>query len=98
MATVAEAVMERREDRQYDFNGELLEHALATAAKKAEQTILAMQFISPGRHAGPGGDIDAIASEAMERYPGFRAVASPLIGEHPLFEEILNDRIDAVRS
>jgi sirohydrochlorin ferrochelatase len=98
MATVAEAVMERREDRQYDFNGELLEHALATAAQKTEQAILAMQFISPGRHAGLGGDIDAIAREVMDRYPGFRAVTSPLISEHPLFEEILSDRIDAVRS
>lgn len=98
IATVAEAVMERRKDSQYDFNGELLEHALAAAAQKAEQTILAMQFISPGRHAGPGGDIDDIAREAMDRYPGFRAVASPLIGEHSLFEEILSDRIEAVRS
>ena len=97
IATVAEAVMERREDRQYDFNGELLEHALATAAQQTEQTILAMQFISPGRHAGAGGDIDDIARKVMNRYPGFRAVASPLIGEHPLFEEILSDRIDAVR-
>jgi sirohydrochlorin ferrochelatase len=98
LASVAEAVMERREGRQYDFNGELLEHALATAAKGAEQTILAMQFISPGRHAGAGGDIDGIVREAMNRYPGFRAVTSPLIGEHPLFEEILSDRIDAAGS
>jgi hypothetical protein len=34
----------------------------------------------------------------MGQYPGFRVVASPLIGEHPLFEEILSDRIDAVRA
>jgi hypothetical protein len=57
-----------------------------------------MQFISPGRHAGPGGDIADIARKVMGQYPGFRVVASPLIGEHPLFEEILSDRIDAVRA
>jgi len=98
IAKVTEAVMERREERQYDFNGDLLEHALATAAQKGEQTILAMQFISPGRHAGAGGDIDRITRNAMHRHPGFRAVVSPLIGEHPLLEDILSDRIEAVRS
>lgn len=94
VATIDEAVMERREGSEYDFNGQLLEQALERAAARHEPTLLAMQFISPGRHAGPGGDIDEIVRRARDRHPGFHAVASPLIGEHPLFEEILSERID----
>ncbi len=53
IATVAEAVMERREDRQYDFNGELLEHALATAAQTsgANDSSNAVHFTGPTRRA-----------------------------------------------
>jgi len=105
---VTEAVMERRQGRQYDFNGQLLEEALATATPlevpehpRAQplggdvqtDVVLAMQFISPGRHAGPGGDIGDIVETAMGRYPGLRAVESRLISDHPLFTEILYDRI-----
>jgi sirohydrochlorin ferrochelatase len=61
---VTEAVMERRQGREYDFNGQLLEEVLAAAAPKRPlaqslgsefrtDIVLAMQFISPGRHAGP---------------------------------------------
>jgi hypothetical protein len=54
--------------------------------------VLAMQFISPGRHAGHGGDIGEIVESAMERYPGLRVVESRLISDHPLFADILYDR------
>lgn len=105
---VTEAVMERRQGRQYDFNGKLLEEVLAAAApieaprrplaqSRGENTrtdvVLAMQFISPGRHAGPGGDISDIVETAMERNPNLRAVESRLISDHPLFADILYDRI-----
>ncbi|MGB5735929.1 MAG: CbiX/SirB N-terminal domain-containing protein [Thiohalocapsa sp.] len=97
LAPVTQAVMERRAGREYDFNGELLGDVLAAAARNGELIILAMQFISPGRHAGAGGDIEGIAREVMESHPGARAVMSPLIGEHPLLAEILSDRINATR-
>lgn len=96
---VREAVMERRPGAAYDFNGKLLEEALTAkeTGRLPANVVLAMQFISPGRHAGEGGDIDAIAREAMERTPGLRVVTSRLIGDHPLFLDILQDRIEQVR-
>jgi hypothetical protein len=53
-----------------------------------------MQFVSPGRHAGAGGDVEAIAREAMQRYPGLRVLLSRLVSEHPLFTEVLDSRVD----
>ena len=93
-AEVDQAVMERRAGRRYDFNGELLEDVLDArgAAGTPTNVVLAMQFISPGRHAGAGGDVDDICLRAMARWPGLRVLKSRLISEHPLFEEILYDR------
>lgn len=95
---VTEAVMERREGAQYDFNGELLEDVLAAAAKGTEGSdiVLAMQFISPGRHAGPSGDIERIAKTAMDKHRGLRIATSRLVSEHPLFDDILVERTQAV--
>jgi hypothetical protein len=89
--------MERRQGPEYDFNGQLLGDLLdACAAKKPGAVIvLAMMFISPGRHAGPGGDIDQICRDAMDRNPGLRVGVSDLVGEHPLLIEILNQRLQA---
>ncbi len=94
------AVMERRSGQEYDFNGVLLEDMLDQLGnEQPEQTvILAMLFLSPGRHAGPGGDIEEIAAEAQNKYPGLRVIPSPLIGDHPLLLSILEDRLSAVLS
>jgi sirohydrochlorin ferrochelatase len=92
---VDQAVMERRSGREYDFNGRLLEELLDEAG--AETVVLAMMFISPGRHAGPRGDIAQIGADAMRKKPGLRVVASSLIGEHPLLIDILRDRLLAMQ-
>ncbi|MGD8207483.1 MAG: CbiX/SirB N-terminal domain-containing protein [Thiohalocapsa sp.] len=91
---VAEAVMERRQGASYDFNGQLLERSLAELGPRQTTVVLAMQFVSPGRHAGAGGDVEAIAREAMQRYPGLRVLLSRLVSEHPLFTEVLDSRVD----
>jgi sirohydrochlorin ferrochelatase len=100
---VAEAVMERRDGAEYDFNGPLLAEALGgkdvgagASGPRARPVVLAMQFISPGRHAGEGGDIAEIVAEAQAKTPGLRALISALIGEHPLFVDILADRAAAL--
>jgi sirohydrochlorin ferrochelatase len=95
---LSQAVMERRQGPEYDFNGQLLGDLLdACAAKNSNAVIvLAMMFISPGRHAGPGGDIDQICHDAVQRNPGLRVGISDLVGEHPLLIEILNERLQAV--
>ncbi|MCE2685030.1 MAG: cobalamin biosynthesis protein CbiX, partial [Verrucomicrobiae bacterium] len=50
--------MERREGPEYAFNEPLLETALRGC--NSNVTIL-MLFVLPGRHAGPGGDVETIA-------------------------------------
>jgi len=92
---LTQAVMERREGAEYDFNGQLLGDLLDAYAARDEATVivLAMMFISPGRHAGPGGDIEQICRAARERNPGLKLGVSGLVGEHPLLIEILRQRL-----
>ncbi len=91
---VAEAAMERRPGAQYDFNGPQLEDWLERqAAAGQSELLLALMFFLPGRHAGAGGDIEAIMERVMQRHPGLRIAATPLVGEHPLLLEILLDRL-----
>lgn len=94
---LGQAVMERRQGAEYDFNGQLLGDLLDSYMAQDGQAVvvLAMMFISPGRHAGPGGDIEAICREAMARNPGLRVQISPLVGEHPKLIEILKARLEA---
>lgn len=91
-AVVDEAVMERREGRDYDFNGVLLANRLEGLKGRVA---LAMVFIAPGRHAGPGGDIAEICEAAEQANPGLTLVPSPLVGEHPRLVELLAERLDA---
>lgn len=89
---VDQAVMERREGRVYDFNGQLLEERLQGARG---EIVLAMLFISPGRHAGEGGDIAEICAAAERTNRGLKVTPSPLVGEHPKLVEILQQRLEA---
>jgi sirohydrochlorin ferrochelatase len=95
--TLSEAVMERREGREYDFNGKLLEDLLREyAEQKPDQTIiLSMLFLLPGRHAGYGGDIDAICHSVLQDYPQLKIYMTPLVGDHPGIIEILRSRLES---
>ena len=57
---------------------------------------ISMLFISPGRHAGEGGDIAGICAHMMQRYPGLAVQISPLVGDNPLLIDLLNDRLQGV--
>jgi sirohydrochlorin ferrochelatase len=96
--TLQEAVMERRAGSEYDFNGALLEERLQIMAREDPQrtVLLAMLFLSPGRHAGPGGDIEEIGQRVMQAYPGFRVIPTALVGEHEGLVDILADRLREV--
>jgi hypothetical protein len=60
---------------------------------------VAMQFLLPGRHAGPTGDVAAICREAEAASGGtLRTTMTPLVGEHPLLIDILADRWQAAIS
>ncbi|MBK1644097.1 cobalamin biosynthesis protein CbiX [Thiocapsa imhoffii] len=91
---LGEAVMERRAGSEYDFNGALLEDHLRklAAVDPSSPVILSMLFLSPGRHAGPGGDIAEICATVSADCPGFRTVYTPLVGSHPKLIEILARR------
>lgn len=93
--TVSEVIassMERRDGPEYAFNEPLLER-IDTVAKSRGDCIVAMFFLLPGRHAGEGGDVVEICDGLRER-GAFEAVhVTPLLGEHPLLLEILEDRL-----
>lgn len=95
-----QAVMERREGPKYDFNGPLLQDLLEDLARDNEDLTVAvsMLFLSPGRHAGEGGDIADICGHAMQKHPGLRIHISPLVGDNPLLVDLLCDRLQRVRN
>lgn len=92
--SLSEAAMERREGSEYDFNGPLLSDWLETlAAEGHKSAIVIMQFLLPGRHAGPGGDVSDICQQVMNEYPDFQVQITPLISEHPAFVDLLATRL-----
>ena len=93
-----QAAMERREGPEYDFNGPLLQDLLMELARAHEvvKVAISMLFISPGRHAGEGGDIAGICARMMQRFPGLAVQISPLVGDNPLLIDILYDRLQGV--
>jgi len=92
-----QAVMERREGKEYDFNGDLLKDWLTRKAESGETSaIVTLLFFLPGKHAGSGGDIVDICDEVMDQYPGFKVGISPLISEHERFIDILEKRLQEV--
>lgn len=92
---VTSASMERREGDAYRFNDPLLETLLANPALPEGEVILAMLFLSPGRHAGKGGDIATINAAAMSERPGLNIVPTRLVGEHVGIVDLLQSRLQA---
>lgn len=83
--------MERREGAEYDFNEPLLERAIQQAEGEA---VILMMFLLPGRHAGPDGDVAAIAKECAPA--GVRWKLSPLIASHDMLAALLGMKLDYV--
>ena len=83
--------MERREGPEHDFNEPLLERAIQHAEGDA---VILMMFLLPGRHAGPDGDVAAIAKECAPA--GVRWKLSPLIGSHDMLAAVLAMKLDYV--
>ena len=96
-ARVAPASMERRAGPEFDFCNPLLADLLAAPPCNAGRVIVAMQFLLPGRHAGPTGDVAEICRAAEAAHPALKTRMSKLVAEHPLLVEILADRWAALR-
>ncbi len=90
-AEVVASSMERREGDEYAFNEPLLENVLGTDGFK-EDVIISMLFASPGRHAGPGGDVFKICEESSNEASDLNWVMTDLVAKHPLLMDLLTDR------
>ncbi|HEX2860868.1 MAG TPA: cobalamin biosynthesis protein CbiX [Lacunisphaera sp.] len=91
--TVAPCSMERREGAAYDFCEPLLAGLLRQPGWNSGEVTIALQFLLPGRHAGPGGDVARICREAESASGGsLHTTMTALVGEHPLLVDILADR------
>lgn len=93
VARVVPCSMERREGDAYRFNEPLLEHLLDDPAFASGPVVVAMQFLSPGRHAGEAGDVATICADAEARNPGLRTVRTALVGVHPDIVDVVADRL-----
>jgi len=91
VSTVEASSMERREGDEYAFNEPLLEKLLGKDQFRRE-VVLSMLFISPGRHAGPEGDISMIREEAEKNHEELRTYASDLFATHPEVIDLLAER------
>ncbi len=94
VACVGPSSMERREGPLYAFNEPLLERRLSKSPYNNGDVVISLLFLSPGRHAGAGGDIAEICRLAEESYPGLRTHMTPLVGEHPNIVTLLSRRLE----
>ena len=85
--------MERRAGAEYDFNEPLLENLLNEKKSGCHEMLVAQLFLSPGRHAGEGGDLEQICASFTDDSSGNRIARTPPLGSHPLVLEILMERI-----
>lgn len=87
-APVRAASMESPAGPGFVFNRPLLAEALA--APGLADVLIAPLFLSPGRHAGPAGDLAVIARAAEALAPGLRCHFTGLVGSHPAALETLS--------
>ena len=83
--------MERREGDEYAFNEPLLESVMGKEGYRGD-VIVSMLFASPGRHAGPDGDVWEICHESAEQHEGMRWKMTDLCAQHDGLIDILAER------
>lgn len=86
---VRSASMERRAGETYDFNEPLLESLLSERDFASGDIVVSKLFLSPGRHAGPSGDIDTICRKAEKKRSELRTHLTALVGENPKLVNVL---------
>jgi sirohydrochlorin ferrochelatase len=92
---LAAASMESPDGPEYSFNQPLLSEALAFPGFDSGDVLIAPLFLLPGRHAGPGGDLERIARAAQTRSPLLRWHFARLVGSHPAAIESLARSLSA---
>ncbi len=97
VSRVIASSMERRDGDEYAFSEPLLERVLHELAQEdASAAALSLMFFSPGRHAGPGGDIAKIVEASAWSKSGRVLPATGLVGESRLLPELLVRRFQAL--
>lgn len=91
------ASMERRDGPEYAFNEPLLETVLRRPPFAQGNVVVALQFLSPGRHAGPAGDLAAICAEAERACAGLRTQMTEPIAGDPLLVDLLAERLEQAK-
>jgi sirohydrochlorin ferrochelatase len=81
------------EGAAYAHNRPLLADLLATPGFDHGEVLIAPVFLSPGRHAGPNGDIARLCRTAEQRAPGLRCYVGELVGHHPRTGATLADAL-----
>jgi sirohydrochlorin ferrochelatase len=94
VAGLASCSMERRPEPEYDFNDPLLANLLQDRnLAPAGDVVVALLFLSPGRHAGTGGDVEMICEEARRDMDDLRMFLTEPLGEHPAIVDLLEQRV-----
>jgi hypothetical protein len=94
---VGAASMERREGAEFDFNEPLLTRALRTEPFDTGEVVVVLQFFSPGRHAGPSGDVAQICRAAEVERPTLRTRLTETLITHPRLVDVLAGRLADAR-
>lgn len=92
VSAVVPASMERRPEEHYAFNEPLLERALRQPPCNHGDVVVLLQFLSPGRHAGPQGDVARICADAETALPGLRTHLTEPIASDLRLVDILAER------
>jgi sirohydrochlorin ferrochelatase len=72
------------EGEAHPHNHPLLADQLRAPGFANGDVVIALLFLSPGRHAGAGGDIAQICGAAESAAPSLRCHLTDLVGTHPL--------------
>jgi hypothetical protein len=91
---LAVASMERRDGDAYAFNEPLLATALRTPPFNQGAVVVALQFLSPGRHAGTGGDIATICEAAEAEQGDLQIQMTEPIAVDMRLVELLAERLN----
>jgi sirohydrochlorin ferrochelatase len=89
---VAVASMEKRPGLEFAFNDPLLAERLRTPPFDRGDVVVALQFLSPGRHAGPEGDVARICAEARRERTELRTHLTETIASDHDVVAVLADR------
>jgi hypothetical protein len=72
---------------------QLLEERLLGLAPDASHVVVAMAFLSPGRHAGQFGDVAQIVARVGEARPGLRIEVTGLLGDASHVRGLLAEQV-----